>query len=65
MTKQLLSKIGVMLFILGFLFTSVGAFIVWGTSGSHPFLLPGIGLGLILASFGLMAWGSRVSNKTE
>ena len=67
MSKRLLSKFGMILFILGFLLIGAGAFIVWGVSwgGGNPFLLPSIGFVLILGSFVLLSLGSRIGDKTE
>jgi len=67
MSKRLLSRFGMILFILGFLLIGAGAFIVWGVSwgGGNPLLLPGIGFVLILCSFVLLSLGSRVGDSTE
>lgn len=60
MTKRQVSNWGKVLFFLGFVLVTIGAMF-----GNWFFLIPGIGFALILLSFVLLAYGSRVGDQQD
>jgi len=58
MSKRFVSSLGKGLFFVGFVMVTLGAM-----AGGFIFILPAIGFGLILLSFGFLAYGSRVGDE--
>ena len=72
MTKRQVSNWGKALFILGLLVFALGSpggwLLLWLNINivvENMFIIPGIGLGLILFSFAFLAYGSRVGDQRD